>query len=258
MANGYSTGMMGAVITTPTVIPQNVTNAIRVNETTPNLQMIQSFPVVSRNGNIHIHQDPVSGQMYEMTDEFHSMIPQILAGTSNVMTGGVMPTITTNVGNINFISDNIENYLLVVVTEDTPNLSEILSYPIYASEPGFTFYKDPSLQQIYSVSDNLKNKSSLILQTRGTGIQNVVPDAITESDIFNETMVIRAPVFQTNTIEDGSRPIVRPQISNVFTVNESKIKFVYPNTSNTSGFNGISNSVIIGNSGVRFTYPSPR
>lgn len=101
MANGYSTGMMGAVITTPTVIPQNVTNAIRVNETTPNLQMIQSFPVVSRNGNTHIHQDPVSGQMYEMTDEFHSMIPQILAGTSNVMsgvivgggmTGGSMPT----------------------------------------------------------------------------------------------------------------------------------------------------------------------
>ena len=258
MANGYSTNMSGMGITQTAIIPQGVMNVIRVNENTPNLQIIQSFPVVSRNGNVHIHQDPVTGQMYEMTDEFHSMIPQIIAGTSNVMTGGVMPTITTNVGNINFISDNIENYLLVVVTEDTPNLSEILSYPIYASESGFTFYKDPSLQQIYSVSDNLKNKSSLILQTRGTGIQNVVPDAITESDIFNQTIVIQAPVFQTNTIEDGSRPIVRPQISNVFNVNEPKIKFVYPNTSNTPTFNGTSNSVVMGNSGVRFTYPSSR
>jgi hypothetical protein len=100
MANGYSIGMVGMNLE-PIMIPHGVINVIRVNETTPNLEMIQSFPVVSRNGNVHIHQDPVTSQMYEMTDEFHAMIPQILARNSNVtgnmmvgggLTGGQMPS----------------------------------------------------------------------------------------------------------------------------------------------------------------------
>ena len=92
MANGYSTG----TTTTNTVssmgaqgLPMSSALPIIVNESTPNLAEIQSFPVVVSGGGIHIHQDPVTGQRYRMTDEFHSRIPQILAGNSNV-TGNMM------------------------------------------------------------------------------------------------------------------------------------------------------------------------
>ena len=74
-------------------LPMSNALPITVNESTPNLAEIQSFPVIVSGGGIHIHQDPVTGQLYRMTDEFHSRIPQILAGNSSVigMTGGVMP-----------------------------------------------------------------------------------------------------------------------------------------------------------------------
>lgn len=83
MANGYSMNIMGVDLNNPIVMPQGVMDIIRVNENTPNLQLIQSFPVISRNGNVHIHRDPTNGQLYEMTDEFHSMIPQILNNQTN-------------------------------------------------------------------------------------------------------------------------------------------------------------------------------
>jgi len=51
---------------------------IIVDETTPNLEKIQSFPVVQKNNNNHFHQDPITGQLYRMTDEFHQRIPEIL------------------------------------------------------------------------------------------------------------------------------------------------------------------------------------
>lgn len=83
MANGYSMSIMGVDLNNPIVMPQGVMDVIRVNENTPNLQLIQSFPVISRNGNVHIHRDPTNGQMYEMTDEFHSMIPQMVSNRNN-------------------------------------------------------------------------------------------------------------------------------------------------------------------------------
>ena len=102
---GMTTPIISPVIPNPTTatntvssmgvqgLPMSSALPIIVNESTPNLAEIQSFPVVVRNGGIHIHQDPVTGQRYRMTDEFHSRIPQILAGNSSVigMTGGVMP-----------------------------------------------------------------------------------------------------------------------------------------------------------------------
>ena len=91
MANGYSTNTMQPARNQMAGIPQRSLSMILVDETTPNLEEIQSFPVIYRNGNVHIHQDPSTSQMYQMTDEFHSRIPQILAGSTSAMTGGVMP-----------------------------------------------------------------------------------------------------------------------------------------------------------------------
>ena len=253
MANGYSTSMSGMGITETAIVPQGVMNVIRVNETTPNLQLIQSFPVVSRNGNIHIHQDPFTGQMYEMTDEFHSMIPQIIGGNSSVMTGGVMPITITNSSDVNFVSDSIENYSVVNTTEDTSNLSDILSYQIYASESGFTFYKDPSLNVIYAVSDNLKNKSLEILQTRGSGLQNVIPDRITQSDVLNEILI--TPTFTNQTDLQNN---ISPQRLPSTIANQSTSRYVYPIFTNRTTIDRVSNSVVDRSSGNRFTYPSSR
>ena len=91
MANGYSTNTMQPATNQMAGIPQRSLSMILVDETTPNLEEIQSFPVIYRNGNVHIHQDPSTSQMYQMTDEFHSRIPQILAERASAMTGGVMP-----------------------------------------------------------------------------------------------------------------------------------------------------------------------
>lgn len=56
---------------------------INVNENIQNLQQIQSFPVVGIGPNgIHFHQDPVTGQMYRMTTEFHDRIRIINSKTS--------------------------------------------------------------------------------------------------------------------------------------------------------------------------------
>lgn len=98
MAENYgmvTTPIMSTVMSNPIGITQNLTQIsttrdmtlpmssampINVTENTPNLEQIQSFPVTMRNPNgIHFHQDPVTGQMYRMTSEFHSRIPDILS-----------------------------------------------------------------------------------------------------------------------------------------------------------------------------------
>lgn len=100
MAEHYSMDMGGipmisTVMPNPIGITQNLTQIsttrdmtlpmssampINVTENTPNLEQIQSFPVTMRNPNgIHFHQDPVTGQMYRMTSEFHSRISDIVS-----------------------------------------------------------------------------------------------------------------------------------------------------------------------------------
>lgn len=223
MANGYSTSMSGMGITETAIIPQGVMNVIRVNETTPNLQLIQSFPVISRNGNIHIHQDPVTGQMYEMTDEFHSMIPQIIAGNSSVMTGGVIPTTTTNIGDVNFISDDIENYSVILVKESTPNLSKIFTYLIYSTDGEFTYYSNSNDKILYAVPNELKENISEIISAISGGYTNIIPDAITDFDVFN-----RVQIFETNdTIQKTSLNRVT-RIPNYSTINRSTSRYAYP------------------------------
>jgi hypothetical protein len=175
-------------------------------------------------------------------------------GYSMGMTGGVMPI---SADDVKIISDNIENYSTILVTESTPNLSEILSYQFYGNDSGFTFYKDPSLQIIYAVSDNLKNKSTSILQTRGSGLQNVVPDQITESDIFNVIPTIS--VFTNQSDLESTIPQQRSQVSNV---NQSVIvnrsRYTYPSVSNRTSFNRVSNFASSITYVNRFTYPSLR
>ena len=83
MPNPSTMGMTGGTMPRPLApflsnLSLSNSPTIAVNESTPNLDRIQNFPVVSRNGVFHIHQDPATGQRYSMTDEFHEKIPQII------------------------------------------------------------------------------------------------------------------------------------------------------------------------------------
>jgi hypothetical protein len=107
---GMTTPIMSSVVPNPTTVPvmstvmpnpMTITTVVSsmgvqglpmsnalpiiVNENTPNLAEIQSFPVIVSGGGIHMHQDPVSGQRYRMSDDFHSRIPQILADRESAL-----------------------------------------------------------------------------------------------------------------------------------------------------------------------------
>lgn len=70
-------------------------NVIFVTMETPNLQQIQLFPVVSRQGDVHIHRDPNTGQLYQMTDSIHQSITRLtsisgVSSYSNAQTDNVL------------------------------------------------------------------------------------------------------------------------------------------------------------------------
>ena len=68
-------------------LPLALALPIQVTETTPNLEAIQNFPVAGRGlDGTHFHQDPVTGQMYVMSDELHQRIPGIIASRNRVTT----------------------------------------------------------------------------------------------------------------------------------------------------------------------------
>ena len=83
-------------------LPLSMNPPIQVDENTPNLEEIQSFPVAGRAlDGTHFHQDPVTGQMYRMTDELHARIPQILANRRSQTRNGMGTTVsTTNISNL--------------------------------------------------------------------------------------------------------------------------------------------------------------
>lgn len=210
MANGYSIGMTGGVMPNPmgvvgntrTVtstmgmtggvmpaplapfignLPQSNSPVIVVSESTPNLMEIQNFPVVSRNGIFHIHQDPRTGQRYSMTDEFHMRIPQILASRQNSVVN-------------NSTQRSVINYQIVNVDEDTENIQQILSFQPYLIREEFTLYNEKGSPILYRVSKNLSEKFKGILSSRGTGVQNIRVDSdpnsfpISDSRIFDSSV----------------------------------------------------------------------
>jgi len=76
-------------------LPLSYEPMIRVTEDTPNLEEIQSFPVLKSNETMHLHQDPITGQRYGMANELHARIPEILARRRGTQTGGGMNMGTT-------------------------------------------------------------------------------------------------------------------------------------------------------------------
>ena len=104
-----TSGMNMGGFTRNMTLPLSMNPPIDVNENTPNLEEIQSFPVAGRAlDGTHFHQDPITGQMYRMTDELHARIPQILASRQQVRN--------------NFTPTSVINYEIVNVDEETENI----------------------------------------------------------------------------------------------------------------------------------------
>jgi hypothetical protein len=96
-----TTGLQAGVVRNMN-LPLSRATPIQVTETTPNLEEIQNFPVAGRGlDGTHFHQDPVSGQMYVMTDEFHQRIPEILSNKKIIMNGGTITPQTITMGTSN-------------------------------------------------------------------------------------------------------------------------------------------------------------
>lgn len=92
-------------------LPLSRATPIQVTEITPNLEEIQNFPVAGRGlDGTHFHQDPVSGQMYVMTAEFHNRIPQILANRINM---------NSNVASAEQYNESVISYLENLMTEES-------------------------------------------------------------------------------------------------------------------------------------------
>lgn len=106
-------------------LPLAMSTPVGVDENTPNLEEVQSFPVVGiADDGTHFHQDTVTGQMYKMSEDFHNRIPGILASR---MTSTIIPTMTTTVPE-SFTSDEYLN-AIIQLSNETPSqtvLTDIL------------------------------------------------------------------------------------------------------------------------------------
>ena len=90
-----TTGLQAGVVRNMN-LPLSRATPIQVTETTPNLEEIQGFPVAGRGlDGTHFHQDPITGQMYVMSDELHQRIPQILQNRMSEPVGVLTTTIET-------------------------------------------------------------------------------------------------------------------------------------------------------------------
>lgn len=113
---GQSTmGMNNANMT----LPLSMNRPIEVTELTLNLEEIQNFPVAGRAlDGTHFHQDPVTGQMYKMSEELHQRIPQILADRkSSQISTTPSDTVTKYLNDLMGYTSKNENLVTDVQTE---------------------------------------------------------------------------------------------------------------------------------------------
>jgi len=227
MPNPSTMGMTGGTMPRPLApflsnLPLSNSPTIAVNESTPNLDRIQNFPVVSRNGVFHIHQDPATGQRYSMTDEFHTRIPEIVSRTGmNSNTKSI--SIDTLVDDLYYVNTDI--FLSQVFGNQTPSVK-----------------KENDL--IYS---NLNNLGSKISESTGIGIgdmnqstvvyryddQNTVYVLPRNQDQVNRNLVVR----ETTTLSQPriiSTPINSYQISTAVNSQVSTTTQNVNNSINTS------------------------
>lgn len=227
---GMTTPIMSSVMQNPTTttntvssmgvqgLPMSNTLPIIVNESTPNLAEIQSFPVVVSGGGIHIHQDPVSGQRYRMNDEFHSRIQQILADRQSGVNTNTDTTdsVTQYLNDLLAYTGKPEN-LVKEVPMETQSVVTINSKDILDSAIGIT---------------NIQNNGQTITATQPNGIsisQNTNIPGLGSQQQKNELQ--KSLESQLNS---------RPQLFSRETSTSQTIVFAQKTMSSTNMFSPIS------------------
>jgi hypothetical protein len=228
-------------------LPMSSALPIIVNESTPNLAEIQSFPVVVRNGGIHIHQDPVTGQRYRMTDEFHSRIPQILAGNSSTigMTGGVMPsTITDN--RIGTTNGSLNSDVLIVGSNlSASQLEEAPQEPTveingveFKQSPKKTVFRNTETGQSYNIE-----------------YVYMFPESISpQSTTFIDSVLYSDRSGTTFSYQSNQR--LTDSINRLSTLTSKPTRYAYPSPTFVRGVER--QNVISVNFVNRYTYPSAK
>lgn len=158
-----------------TVMP----SAIDVDENTPNLQEIQSYPVVMRDGEIHFHQDPISGALYKMTDNFHTKISEIIENKKkiNLIKDEYVEAYSSLYSDVDFFSPilnsfSIKNDELTSFNQELNKVNTVIeeineprTIEIDGSFPARNSLSSPSLQSRTSGTISLTNQNVLIEST---------------------------------------------------------------------------------------------
>jgi hypothetical protein len=258
---GMTTPIMSSVISNPMTtintvssmgvqgLPMSSALPIIVNESTPNLAEIQSFPVVVRNGGIHIHQDPVTGQRYRMTDEFHSRIPQILAGNSSTigMTGGVMPvasvetsTITNN--RIGSTNNSLNSGVLIVGSNLSASQLEEAPQEPTVEINGVEFKQSPK-------KTSFKDETG---KTYNVEIYNVFPESTLRGTTSIDSVLYSGRNVTTFSNQLNER--LADSINRISTLTSKPTRYAYPSPTFVRGVER-QNTVSV-NFVNRYTYPS--
>lgn len=197
---------------------------INVDENTPNLEEIQGFPVAGRSlDGAHFHQDPVTGQIYRMTDELHDRIPQILAnrmgGTSRTRGMGTAPMGTggQNVSPVSVTPDKVtflptapEKPIILVNGEPVVNTKQTVDtnnqFPIYQpfdqSDGTTRGVRQIETTTIYPSGDRMP-----LSRTPINKILNIIPSSIQQLSLTKYTPINRFTSLSQNlqSTSDGNR-----------------------------------------------------
>jgi hypothetical protein len=213
-----TTGLQAGVVRNMN-LPLSRATPIQVTETTPNLEEIQNFPVAGRGlDGTHFNQDPVSGQMYVMTDEFHQRIPEILLNNvvkkQNELIEQINSTVKkveniplmkvstsidlTSNQNISVVRDKIITTSSKTSVVDLTRLKKVIFDGIYSTAVLSNTVSTPNLSQ--NTAMNVDNRFDLGLNQNQSGYfdNDFVTNTLNERTTFTE--VIPQPLNQSKLI----------------------------------------------------------
>lgn len=220
---GNMSGMTTSGYTRNMSLPLSMNQPITVDENTPNLEVIQSFPVAGRTlDGKHFHQDPVTGQMYRMTDAFHDMIPQILA---NRMSPTVTaPTMTTTMPTITMggeaVPSNVNTGEGIIIPRYEPLNNQVQTEPNVLiggytdTVPVQTTKIDTTIKRDFINSDIIRiNKSMQLAQTNAFQSlnENVGKNQNIKSENYSDINKFTSLDYKQNTAL---------QVKNIYPINK--------------------------------------
>ncbi len=233
-------------------LPLSDAPVISLTENSPNLNQIQAYPVVFRDGEVHIHQDPISGQRYSMTDILHMQIIQMNnpQGRTSTSANGVPTNVTRTLNSVaSAISStsvdqylkNLQNYeepsvQLVSLAEESIVLSNINSDEILDGALGITQEATPSGGMRMGVTSTNANIPGVSTPEQKNELITRIGDGIKQQETARVTMnrvMSTSPTSGYLTTTVDKTVVSRPNA--MINIGQSQI--------NNAGFNQIARGI---------------